>query len=102
MMNSFLRKKNGVLASGCVILCVLLLLLFFADAVLAAGGAQIAGYIDKTYEYEKGSAAKVLTEDKAKKALTADTDLLILAAGRDVGRSAVTDDEFSTYLGYVN
>ena len=102
MINSFLKKKNGVLALWGFFLCGVLLLFFFAGGVLAVSGTQLRGYIDKTYEYEKGSAGKVLTEDKAKKALTADTDLLILAAGRDVGRSAVTDDEFSTYLGYVN
>lgn len=68
----------------------------------AATSAQVGTYISKTYEYEKGSAAKVLTDAEAKTALSENTDLLILAAGRDVGRSSVTDDEFSTYLGYVN
>ncbi|MGM9568343.1 MAG: hypothetical protein ACI3W6_09210 [Clostridia bacterium] len=102
MMNLFLKNKNRVLTLCGILLCCALFLCAFSGTAWAASGAQIAAFIDQTYEYEKGGGNKVLSEDEAKKALTADTDLLILAAGRDVGRTAVTDDEFSTYLGYVN
>ena len=102
MTHFFSKNKNRVFTLCGILLCCALFLCAFSGTAWAASGAQIAAYIDKTYEYEKGGGSKVLTEDKAKKALTADTDLLILAAGRDVGRTAVTDDEFSTYLGYVN
>lgn len=68
----------------------------------AATSSQVGVYISKTYEYEKGSGSKVLTDAEAKTALTENTDLLILAAGRDVDHSNLSDDEFSTYLGYVN
>ncbi len=101
MMNSSSKKKSFFVLCG-AFLCCGLLLFFFADTVLATVGAKVATYIDKTYDYEKGSGSKVLTEEEAKKALTSDIDLLMLASGRDTGRTAVTDDEFSTYLGYVN
>lgn len=101
MMNSLSKKKSFFVLCG-ALLCCGLLLFFFADTVLATAGAKVATYIDKTYDYEKGSGSKVLTEEEAKKALTSDIDLLMLASGRDTGRTAVTDDEFSTYLGYVN
>ena len=92
MTHFFSKNKNRVFTLCGILLCCALFLCAFSGTAWAASGAQIAAYIDKTYEYEKGGGSKVLTEDKAKKALTADTDLLILAAGRDVGRTAVTDD----------
>lgn len=84
------------------VLCFCFLGIFFGGDVLASAGAKVATYIDKTYDFEKGRDDKILTDAEGKKALTPEIDALILAAGRDTGRTAVTDAEFSTYLGYVN
>lgn len=84
-------------------LCCCMVLGACSSGLLAAAtSSRVSVYISKTYEYEKGSGSKVLTDAEAKTALTENTDLLVLAAGRDVDHSSLTDDEFSTYLGYVN
>lgn len=86
-----------------VALCCCMVLGACSSGLLAAAtSSQVSVYISKTYEYEKGSGSKVLTDAEAKTALTENTDLLVLAAGRDVDHSSLTDDEFSTYLGYIN
>ena len=84
------------------VICLCFLCAAVATPLLAAAGTRVTTYIDKTYDYEKGNDNRVLTDAEAKTALTEATDLLIMASGRDAGRTAVTDDEFSTYLGYVN
>lgn len=102
MRNLTLKKKNSLYLLCGILLCFGVFAFFFSEELWAADSGKIAAYIDKTYEYEKGSDSKVLTENEAKNALTADVDLLVMAAGRDVNRSMMTDDEFRTYLGYVN
>ncbi|MBR5328712.1 MAG: hypothetical protein IKV45_00735 [Firmicutes bacterium] len=103
-MKCFKMKKNSALTRILVLsLCLCFLMGLCSVGISAAADSyQLSTYIDKTYEYEKGTSSKVLTDTEAKKALTESVDLLMLAAGRDTGRGAVTDDEFSTYLGYVN
>lgn len=84
------------------VICLCLLCVVAITPLFAAAGTKVTTYIDKTYDYEKGNDGRVLTDAEAKTALTEATDLLIMASGRDAGRTAVSDDEFSTYLGYVN
>lgn len=84
----------------------------FAAAVCAAAlcfSAFAAGVsasprsdINQTYEYEKGGGSAVMTDEKLSQAMTERYDLLIMAAGRDTAQTAVSDEDFSKYLGYVN
>ena len=100
-MLHFLHKKTIT----CSFIVLLAVVLFFGAAALDGSSlmaADISSYLDGTYRYAKGGESAVLTEAEAKEALTEKVDLLIIASGRDAGHTAVTDDEFSTYLGYVN
>ena len=99
-----MNKKPSVLSKICaaVVCCGLMLGICAPGLSAAATGSELTAAIDKTYAYEKGSDSKVLTDTEAKNALSESIDLLMLAAGRDSGNTAMTDDEFNTYLGYIN
>lgn len=99
-----MSKKHFVLSKICAMMVCFGLVIGVCSPGLSAAATetQLTTAIDKTYIYEKGSGTKILTDTEAKSALTESTDLLMLAAGRDSKATSVTDDEFSTYLGYVN
>lgn len=101
MKNTMAKKRVSRFIA--VLVCCCMMLSCVSNGIMAAySGAQMGTYIDKTYEYEKNGGSKVLSDTEAKTALTEGTDLLMMASGRDVGRTSVTDAEFETYLGYVN
>lgn len=93
------KNKNKSLIVLTLVLCCCILFSFSATAF---ANTDVTGYLNDTYAYEKGSDGVVLSDAEAKSALKADTDLLILGAGRDLSSGAVTAGEFSKYLGYVN
>ncbi len=98
MKNAFVKKRTNRWAPVLFAVMIFSLAFFIFSTDLSAA---VREDIDKTYRYEKGSDSTALTAAEIKAALTEKTDLIVLGAGRDVGQTAVSADNFKNYLGYV-
>lgn len=102
-------KKTNLTKKNRIVLTFLLGVAFclgaftvFNEETADAAGTKVTTYIDKTIAYAKGTNSQVLNDTVVKNAASDNTDQLVLAVGRYTAQTAVSADEFSNYLGYVN
>ncbi|MBQ1252460.1 MAG: hypothetical protein IIY02_06050, partial [Firmicutes bacterium] len=101
-MKNPMKRKGASRFIALLVCCCMLFNITGTGVAAAYDENHIELLVDKTYDYEKDSGSKVLSDTEAKSALTERVDLLITASGRDSANTAVTSAEFSRYLGYVN